>query len=124
MVRDGKQLAFDSQGQDGSVDIYTIESVGGQARRLTSAASNEPQPSWSRDGRWIYFSSDRTGRFEIWRCPFPAGTVDQWQQMTTEGGDVAFESSDGRTLFYTGLPLLTPDRGLYAGRSPEAPGGR
>ena len=34
--------------------------------------------------------------------------------MTTEGGDVAFESSDGRTLFYTGLPLLTPDRGLYA----------
>jgi len=101
--QDGRQIAFDSQGSDGRTDIFTIDSTGGQPRRITSAASNENQPSWSRDGRWIYFQSDRTGRFEIWRCPFPDGTLEQWQQMTTGGGDIAFESSDGGRLFYTDL---------------------
>ena len=100
---DGRQIAFDSIGSDGNADIFTIDSAGGQAQRLTSAPSVEGQPSWSRDGQRIYFQSNRTGRFEIWRCPYPAGTAEQWQQMTTGGGNVAFESSDGRTLYYTNL---------------------
>jgi Tol biopolymer transport system component/tRNA A-37 threonylcarbamoyl transferase component Bud32 len=108
---DGRQIAFDSQDTDGRADIFTIDSAGGQPRRFTSAASNEAQPSWSRDSRWVYFQSDRTGRFEIWRCPFPDGTVEQWQQMTTGGGDTAFESSDGGTLYYRDLA-----GGLYAKR--------
>jgi eukaryotic-like serine/threonine-protein kinase len=111
---DGRQLAFDSQGPDGSFDIYTIDSTGGQPRRLTSSPSSEFQPSWSRDGRWIYFQSDRAGRLQIWRCPFPGGAADQWQQMTTGGGEVAFESSDGKTLFYTELAMSQGDRALYA----------
>jgi serine/threonine protein kinase len=100
---DGRRLAFDSQNANGEVDVYTIDSTGVDLRRLTSARSVECQPSWSRDGRWIYFQSDRTGRLEIWRCPFPAGAWEQWQQMTTGGGEVAFESSDGGTLYYTSL---------------------
>jgi Tol biopolymer transport system component/predicted Ser/Thr protein kinase len=98
---DGGQLAFDSQAEDGSLHVYTIDAAGGPARELTAAGMNGAQPSWSRDGRWIYFTSSRTGRFEIWRCPFPGGTAEQWQQMTTGGGWVAFESSDGRTLYYS-----------------------
>ena len=100
---DGRQIAFDSLSSEGGADIFTIDSTGGQPRRLTSAPSAQAQPSWSRDGRWIYFQSNRSGRFEIWRCPFPDGTMEQWQQMTTNGGNIAFESSDGRTLYYTNL---------------------
>jgi Tol biopolymer transport system component len=55
-------------------------------------------PSWSRDGKWIYFCSDRTGRRESWRVPFAGGTA---EQVTKEGGLVAYESADGTTLFYT-----------------------
>ena len=72
---DGQRLAFDSQDSEGGFDIFTIESTGGQAHRFTFERSNECQPTWSRDGRWIYFQSDRTGRREIWRCPFPSGTI-------------------------------------------------
>jgi eukaryotic-like serine/threonine-protein kinase len=95
---DGRWVVFDRLGEDGKANIYVIESGGGQPRRVTSGGSNQNLPSWSRDGRWIYFRSDRTGRAEIWRAPFGGG---ESEQMTTGGGAQAYESADGRTLFYT-----------------------
>jgi Tol biopolymer transport system component len=55
-------------------------------------------PSWSHDGRWIYFSSTVTGRQEIWKIPSAGGKA---VQVTRNGGFVAFESPDGKALFYT-----------------------
>ena len=94
---DGRWIAFDSQGQDGHWDIYVIDASGGRPRRVTSEPSDEGIPSFSRDGKWIYFCSDRTGRYEIWRVASGGG---QAEQLTENGGIVAFESIDGRTLFY------------------------
>ena len=89
---------FDSAGPDGNQDIYVIDANGGKPRRITFEPSNESIPSWSRDGKWIYFNSNRTGRSEIWRVPFAGGTQ---ERITTDGGYTAFESTDGRTLFFT-----------------------
>jgi hypothetical protein len=65
-------------------------------------------PSWSRDGSKIYFLSDRTGRQEIWRVAANGG---QPERITDNGGHNAWESVDGKTLFYTkgewGTPLFT-----------------
>jgi Tol biopolymer transport system component len=93
---DGRWIAFDSQGADGTFDIYVIESSGGQARRITSEPSNEVIPTWSRDGQWVYYRSDRTGRREVWRAPSSGG---KWEQVTSTGAQLAFESTDGKTLF-------------------------
>jgi eukaryotic-like serine/threonine-protein kinase len=95
---DGRWIAFDSQGESGQFDIFAIDSSGGRPRQITSEPSNEHHPSWSRDGRWIYFRSDRTGQNEIWRIPADGGPA---QQITTSGGNVALESTDGSTLFYS-----------------------
>ena len=54
-------------------------------------------PSWSRDGRWIYFGSKRTGDWQIWKVPSEGG---QAVQVTKNGGDEAFESPDGKWLYY------------------------
>jgi Tol biopolymer transport system component/predicted Ser/Thr protein kinase len=94
---DGRWIAFESQGRDGHWDVYVIDATGGRPRRLTSEPSDETYPSWSRDGKWIYFSSNRTGRVEIWRVASGGG---QAEQLTQNGGLTAFESLDGRTLFY------------------------
>jgi len=94
---DGRWIAFDSLGDDGHADVYVIDAGGGQPRRLTPFSSDESVPSWSRDGKWIYFRSDRTGRNEIWKLPFQGG---QGVQVTQHGGYVAFESWDGKTLYY------------------------
>jgi Periplasmic component of the Tol biopolymer transport system len=93
---DGQQIAFDS-GVGGNLDIYVIDSRGGQPRRLTNEPSHEVVPSWSRDGRWLYFASDRTGDWEVWKMPSAGGPA---AQVTHHGGFAAFESPDGRFLYY------------------------
>lgn len=95
---DGRWIAFDSQGNDGRWDVWVVEAGGGRPRRITMDPSDENIPSWSRDGRWIYFRSDRNGRSEIWRMPFQGGPA---EQMSSDGGNTALESVDGRTLYYT-----------------------
>src|SRR2546422_4241172 len=34
-------------------------------------------PTWSRDGKWIYFSSNRTGSWQIWKVPSVGGSAIQ-----------------------------------------------
>ena len=72
--------------------------------------------SYSRDGRWIYFTSNRTGEFQIWRMPAEGGDAVQW---TRRGGRVALESPDGRDLFFAKLP---PDNWASLWRMPAAGG--
>ena len=114
---DGRSIAFDSQREDGTFDVFVIDATGGPPSRLTPDASNEHRPSWSRDGRWIYFASDRTGRFEVWRVPAEGGDA---EQVTDQGGYTCFESFDGRMLYYAKAPI--PRQPLFArptGGGPE-----
>src|SRR5262249_21313560 len=57
---DGSTLAFDSR-PSGSADIFVIPAGGGTHRRVTQENSNEVTPSFSADGKALYFASDRTG---------------------------------------------------------------
>ncbi len=54
---DGEEIAFDLLG-----DLYLMPIAGGEARRITSGISWDMQPRFSPDGRWIAFTSDRTGK--------------------------------------------------------------
>ena len=66
---DGRWIAFDSMTEAGDFDVLLIDAAGGPPRRLASTPYYESLPSWSRDGRFVYFSSNRSGRFEVWRVP-------------------------------------------------------
>ena len=94
---DGKQIAFDAR-PEGSPDIFVISAEGGRPRRLTEDAAEEIAPSWSRDGRWIYFQSNRSGSTQIWKIPVDGGEA---QQVTKSGGSGAYESVDGKFVYYT-----------------------
>jgi Tol biopolymer transport system component len=76
---DGKTIAFDSRGEAGRRSIWTIGVDGFGLRRVTSDEADENMPSWSRDGRVLYYGSNRTGRDEIWRVPVAGGTEEQVQ---------------------------------------------
>ncbi|MGC2196462.1 MAG: hypothetical protein WA628_17445, partial [Terriglobales bacterium] len=93
---DGQLIAFDSR-VNNNVDIFVVDSQGGTPRRLTSEPWSEVVPSWSRDGRWVYFASNRTGRGEVWKMPSTGGSA---VQVTNHGGFAAFESPDGRFVYY------------------------
>ena len=75
----------------------TIDADGGAPRRLTTETFDDVAPSWSNDGRWIYFASNRTGRSEVWRVPADGRSA---VQVTKQGGFAAFESPDGRFVYY------------------------
>jgi Tol biopolymer transport system component len=94
---DGRRIAFDSLAEDGHWNIWTIDVDGGALRPLTSDPADENMPSWSHDGRFVYFSSNRTGSFSVWRIPAAGGP----EERLTETGGPAFEGIDGRTLFFT-----------------------
>jgi len=93
---DGQQIVFDST-KEGQRDIYVVRAEGGSPRRLTTEPSNDVRPSWSRDGRWIYFGSDRTGTWQVWKAPAEGGAA---VQVTKKGGREAFESPDGKLVYY------------------------
>jgi Tol biopolymer transport system component/tRNA A-37 threonylcarbamoyl transferase component Bud32 len=95
---DGRWVAFDSYAEDGRADIWTIGADGSGLRQITHDPADEITPSWSHDGRSLYFVSNRTGRNEIWVVPVAGGTE---RQVTDVGAVFPIrESVDGRSLFY------------------------
>jgi dipeptidyl aminopeptidase/acylaminoacyl peptidase len=94
---DGQRIAFDSNAE-GNFDICVIRSGGGKAVRLTADSADDAIPSWSRDGNWVYFASGRSSRYEVWKAPAGGGDA---VQVTRNGGHVAFEALDGKSLYYT-----------------------
>jgi TolB protein len=56
---DGKQLVFVSTRQGGTSTLWTMEIATRQVKRLTSGKGGDFRPSWSKDGKWIAFSSSR-----------------------------------------------------------------
>jgi Tol biopolymer transport system component len=98
---DGQNIVFDAA-VNGNQDIYIVGANGGKIQRLTSNRSQDLKPSWSRNGRSIYFASLRTGQYQVWKIPstpVPSGEGEA-VQMTKKGGYLAVESLDGRFLYY------------------------
>ncbi len=79
-------------------DIYVIDSERGTSKRLTADASDHGGVAWSGDGEWIYFHSNQSGEFQVWKMPATGGNA---VQLTRNGGFTPQESPDGRSLYFT-----------------------
>ncbi len=93
---DGGRIAFASN-REGFWAIFVCDRRGSISRKI--APLPEPgdniRPSWSGDGRWVYFSSTRGGSSQIWRIPARGGEA---TPVTRNGGFEALES--GNSLYY------------------------
>jgi Tol biopolymer transport system component/DNA-binding winged helix-turn-helix (wHTH) protein len=97
---DGRRIAFTAK-PEGFSDLYVIGADGGRPRRATFGAFNSVLASWSRDGEWIYFASDRSGGWQLWKLRPDAPESTPPVQVTTDGAMTGYESIDGRYLYYT-----------------------
>jgi Tol biopolymer transport system component/tRNA A-37 threonylcarbamoyl transferase component Bud32 len=95
---DGQSIVFDAR-PEGLPDIYAIDVNTGDKKRITSEKSEDVVPSWSRDGKWIYFASNRTLSWQVWKAPVDGGPP---VQVTRNGGFAAFESEDGYVYYAKG----------------------
>jgi Tol biopolymer transport system component len=81
---------------------------------LLTADYDEFGPAIAPDGRWLAYTSDETGQFEVFVRPFPE--VDQSKvQISSGGARGAVWSPDGRELYYvTNGPTTGTDRQFMA----------
>lgn len=98
---DGQRIVYDTQTPDGLWDIEIVDSSGGKPLPLLHRPADDKVPSFSRDGKWVYFASDESGREEVYRVPASGGKP---HRVTEDGGFAAFESMDGKSLYYTKSP--------------------
>jgi Tol biopolymer transport system component len=65
----GSRIAFWGIDTNGDRDLWTVEAGGtpGQTTRVTHDMWTDWSPTWSPDGRHLYFSSDRGGSMNLWR---------------------------------------------------------
>jgi eukaryotic-like serine/threonine-protein kinase len=98
---DGKWLVFRTDDQEaGNGDIMGIRpGVDTVPRALVATPAEELSPAVSFDGRWIAYSSNETGRREVFVRPFPR-TGDARYQISTTGGTNPTWNRNGRELFY------------------------
>lgn len=95
---DGRSIAFDAP-FDSSTWIFEVRVDGqDQAEPIVQGLV----PSFSRDGKWIYFASDRTGDWQVWKIPSLRGHEIRGSgvEVTFKGGFAALESTDGY-LYYS-----------------------
>jgi len=95
---DSKWIVFDSR-FEGHADLAIIGAQGEGFKRLTTAATDEFLPRFSRDGASIYFMSSRSGSKQLWRMPAPGRPSAEPEQVTTQGLSDAVESEDGNFLY-------------------------
>jgi len=85
----GKYLAYVHQhpganGAPANYDIFRIPAAGGESLQLDSNPGYDDGPDYSPDGKWIYFNSDRSGGWDVWRIPADgAGPADQKAEQVT-----------------------------------------
>ncbi|MBP1610619.1 MAG: serine/threonine protein kinase, partial [Acidobacteria bacterium] len=81
-------------------NIALLPMEGDHARKpLLNEKYFETDPQISPDGRWIAYSSDESGQYEIYARGFPDVNKGKWQ-VSTNGGISPLWSPDGRELFY------------------------
>lgn len=114
----GKVVVIVEQGPSGSLDLTMVRLNGSPAPGATSTQTNLPatkteslvttmsteiHPEISPNGRWIAYTSDRSGRRQVIVQPFP-GLEGTWKvSVDAEGGDRPLWSRSGKELFYATL---------------------
>ena len=103
--RDGKYLIYDEHTATARQDLWIVPMEGAHTPiPFLATPADETSAAFSPDGKWIAYSSDESGRRDVYVRGFapdrnPAASVGQWTISVT-GGDKPRWSRDGKELFY------------------------
>jgi Tol biopolymer transport system component len=105
----GHRIAYTRRlGRLANADIWTIPAGGGEPTPVTSGAATDWNPSWSPDGRHLYFASNRGGSMNLWRIPIDERSGDtrgSAEPLTTPATSLAHVdlAADGRQVAYSSI---------------------
>jgi len=82
---DGQTIAFASSDSGGAA-LFTVPAAGGENRRLVDGHDWEiTHPAWAPDGTKIYFTSQRSGHYEIWSYDLVSQMLQQVTRSQARG---------------------------------------
>jgi dipeptidyl aminopeptidase/acylaminoacyl peptidase len=90
-------------------DLWIVDAEGKNQRRFTWSAGNDWNPSWSPDGEWIAFLSDRDGSTQIYRIPVDGGEAEKITSAATSVRSFSW-SPDGQSIAFVAQD--PPDQSL------------
>lgn len=72
LTPDGSEVIYSYQG-----DLWKVNANGGDAFRLTAMDGTETDPSVSPDGKWLAFSSNQYGNYDVYIMSLNGGAIKQ-----------------------------------------------
>ena len=106
---DGRRLLVNWPGRETGTDIGLLSLD--RERKLTpliQTSFDELQGAFSHDGRFVAYTSNESGRSEVYVQPYPA--MDARAQVSTDGGSEPVWSHTGRELFFRqGKKMMAAD---------------
>lgn len=92
--KDGSRIVFSFQG-----DLWTVETAGGRAERITIHEAYDGWPQWSNDDNTIAFSSNRFGNYDIFTIPSSGGMPNRITYHSTN--DILNDFTSENELLFT-----------------------
>lgn len=123
---DGRLLLYEQTTDDNHTNLWVVPRTGSMAGERQSSpylqlASNQINAQFSPDGKWVAYTSDESGKQQVYVQSFPASDQAKWQ-VSIGGGDFARWRRDGKELFYRapdgnlmGTPVRSAGHGLEFG---------
>jgi serine/threonine protein kinase len=106
--RDGKFIAYSNQSESTNIDLWVLPMTGDKKPvPFLNSTFNEDQAKFSPDGHFIAYSSDESGRYEVYLETFPVRGGKR--MISRDGGAQPRWRRDGKEIFF-----IAPDRKLMA----------
>lgn len=96
---DGKKIIFDVR-KDGRSDIFEVSVVDGVTTPIIQNNAIKLFPRYSPDGTHIYFTSNYSDTWEIWKFNI---NINKRSRVTRNGGYMVEIQRDGSSIFYSKL---------------------
>ena len=108
LSNDGKFILYEITDPKTKVDLWVMPLTGDRKPSpFLQTEFNERHAQFSTDGRWVAYSSDESGKPEVYVQSFPTASG-KWK-ISTNGGSLPRWRKDGKEIFF-----VTPDRKLWS----------
>src|SRR5690606_2735322 len=95
LTPDAKTIIFSYEG-----DLWKVPSEGGLAARITALAGDEINPKISPDGKYLAFSSNQFGNYDVFIMPLEGGEIKQLT-FNDASDEVDSWSWDSEKIYFT-----------------------
>ncbi|MDM7926202.1 MAG: hypothetical protein QUS35_09315 [bacterium] len=92
------EIVFSTASPRSGRDIAAVDTASGALRTLIASDADERDPNPSPDGRFLYYASDRTGIFNLYRLDLASGLSEPVSNVTG-GAFSPAAAPDGRVAF-------------------------